>query len=64
MRYHVPDMTCDHCRATVERAVTAADSMATLRIDADARIVEIDTHRNADEMRAALRDAGYETVPA
>jgi copper chaperone len=59
MKFHVPDMSCGHCRATIERAVTTADPAARVAFDGEARTVAIETARPEPEMRAALTEAGY-----
>ncbi|WP_299822527.1 heavy-metal-associated domain-containing protein [uncultured Jannaschia sp.] len=64
MRFHVPDMSCGHCRASIETAVAAADPAARVSFEPQDRMVEIDTARDADVMRATLKDAGFEAAPA
>ena len=64
MKFHVPDMSCGHCRASIERAVAAVDPAAGVTFAPEDRMVEIDTARDADAMGAALRDAGYDAAPA
>jgi len=43
MKFHVPDMSCGHCVATIEKALKAKDPTATLRTDLKARTAEINT---------------------
>ena len=64
MKFHVPDMSCGHCRTTIEKAVAVADPAARVSFDQDARVVEIESARDAGTMRAALKDAGYDAAPA
>jgi copper chaperone len=64
MKFHVPDMSCGHCRTTIEKAVAGADPAARVSFDQAARVVEIDSARDTGAMRAALKDAGYDAVPA
>lgn len=59
MNFHVPDMSCGHCRSTVEKAVTDADPKAVLHFDMEARIVRVDSGLDADAVQSALKDAGY-----
>jgi copper chaperone len=63
MKFHVPDMSCGHCRTSIEKAVAAADPAARVKFDQPGRRVEIDSARDADAMRAALKDAGYDATP-
>ena len=60
MRFHVEDMTCGHCKAAIEQAVTAAGGRATA--DLASKIVtveELGTARAAEVISAE----GYTPVP-
>ena len=59
MKFHLPDMSCGHCVATIEKALKVADPTATLRTNLDARTVEIDTTVSSDAISQALATAGY-----
>lgn len=61
MKYHVEDMTCGHCTATIEKAVAEAGGRA--RTDLASHTVEIE---GLDAARAAevIREAGYTPLPA
>lgn len=59
MKFHVPDMSCGHCVATIENAVKTADPAAILRTDLDARTAEIDTTLSSDAISQVLATAGY-----
>lgn len=64
MRFHVPDMSCGHCKAAIERAMTEADRSAVLSFDMAARSVEIDSGIGAERVQAVLAEAGYPAQPA
>ncbi|WP_299843083.1 heavy-metal-associated domain-containing protein [uncultured Jannaschia sp.] len=64
MKFHVPDMSCGHCRSSIEKAVAAADPTARVSFEPQDRMVQIDTARDEDAMRATLKDAGYDAAPA
>ncbi len=55
----VPDMSCAHCKATIERAVAATDPAARLAVDLPAHRVAVETTIPAAAMIAALEAAGY-----
>lgn len=57
----VPGMSCDHCVATVERAVTAVDGVESVAVDLEAKSVRVDGGEEP-AIRAALADAGYEAA--
>ena len=58
-RFHIADMSCGHCKATVERTVTAIDEDAELDFDMETREVEIDTTASVAALQEALKAAGY-----
>ena len=59
MKFHVPDMSCGHCVATIEKALKAEDPTATLRADLKARTAEINTTVSSDALAQLLTAAGY-----
>lgn len=61
-RFHVPDMSCGHCTAAIEKAIRAADPAAGVSCDLDARIVEVESTLSEAAVSDAIRDAGYEAT--
>ncbi|PCJ73539.1 MAG: heavy metal-binding protein [Rhodobacteraceae bacterium] len=61
--FNIPDMTCGHCKASVEGAILELDSTAKITIDLDTHNVDVDTQTAADAIVAALKTAGYEATP-
>ena len=59
MKFHVPDMSCGHCVATIEKALKAEDPTATLRTDLKARTAEINTTVSSDALAQLLTAARY-----
>lgn len=59
MKFNVPDMSCGHCKATIEKAVTAADEGADLQFDLDARTVEVNSTLDEAALAAILEKEGY-----
>jgi len=55
----VPDMSCGHCKAAIEKAVGGADAGASLSFDMDAREVDIATSLDTDGLLSLLADEGY-----
>ena len=64
MKFHVPDMSCGHCTAAIDKAVKAADVGAEVKADLDSKIVEIASALDAASLRAVLEKAGYPATPA
>ncbi|MEP3048989.1 MAG: heavy-metal-associated domain-containing protein [Roseibium sp.] len=60
MKFKVPDMSCGHCVAAIEKVVLATEPTATISCDLETRTVEIEGPQNHDEIVSAIRDAGYE----
>jgi copper chaperone len=61
--FHVNDMSCNHCVATITRAVKEADDGAEVRIDLGTHRVEIEPRTgSAETLGAAIREAGYTPV--
>jgi copper chaperone len=62
--FEVNDMTCGHCVGTITQALKAADRDATVSIDLPAHRVQIEpAAAGAEELAAAIREAGYTPVP-
>jgi len=60
MKFSVPEMSCGHCTAAIEKAVTAAEPAARATCDLEGRIVEIAGGASAAAIADAIRGAGYE----
>lgn len=61
--YSVPGMSCGHCRAAIIAEVTAIETVATVEVDLDTKLVQI-TGENLDDaaLMAAINDAGYDAL--
>lgn len=59
MRLSIPDMSCGHCKAAVERAVSAADPAAVVVVDLEAHSAEVTTAAPLAKILAALDAEGY-----
>jgi copper chaperone len=63
MRFSVPEMSCGHCKASVENAVLDADDGAVLEFDMAKREVEIDSVLDAQALVGAIIQGGFEATP-
>jgi copper chaperone len=61
--YSVPEMSCGHCKAAIEKAVSEADPKAAISVDLDHRTVSIDSALPQPAILGALNDAGYAATP-
>ena len=59
MKLHIPDMSCGHCVATIERAVKATDPSAILRPDLASHTAGIETSISTAAVIEVLESAGY-----
>lgn len=56
----VGGMTCNHCKANVERALRSINNIYNVRADISTGEVEIDGKINIEKIKAVLDDIGYE----
>ena len=59
MRMTIPDMTCGHCRASVEKAVASAAPGAQVTVDLAARTAEVEGAADEARVIEAVRAAGF-----
>lgn len=59
--YTVTGMTCGHCVQSVSEEIGALDGVTNVAVDLPTGLVTVDSDRAlaADEVRAAVEDAGY-----
>ncbi len=61
--YSVPDISCGHCRDTIERILAPLTGVGAVGVDLDARSVEIDydpDQIDAAQLTAAIESVGYD----
>lgn len=56
---NVPDMTCNHCVATIRKAVAGVDEGARCDVDLDAKRVVVDSALPPSDFVEALEEVGY-----
>ncbi|MGO4909860.1 MULTISPECIES: heavy-metal-associated domain-containing protein [Pseudorhodobacter] len=62
--YHIPDMSCGHCKATVEKTIHGLDPVARIEFDMPARKVAVESNADAAIVTAALAKVGFPASPA
>jgi len=62
--YHVPGITCGHCKSAIESEVGALEGVDSVVVDIDSRQVAVVGSAGDDTIRAAIVEAGYEADPA
>ncbi|WP_433266206.1 heavy-metal-associated domain-containing protein [Actinosynnema sp. CS-041913] len=62
--YTVNGMTCGHCVSSVTEELTAVDGVTSVDVRLDSGAVTVTSTRelSADEVSAAVTEAGYELV--
>jgi copper chaperone CopZ len=62
--FRIEDMTCNHCAATITKAVHALDQAATVEIDLPAKRVRVESPVGPLKLAAAIRGAGFTPAQA
>ena len=60
----VPDMSCSHCKATVEAALGAVPEVGAVTVDLTTRKVQVAGPATAAALLPALDKAGYPATVA
>lgn len=60
----VPDMSCNHCKATVEAALANVADTGAVKVDLTTRKVEVAGTAPTSELLKALDAAGYPATVA
>lgn len=63
----VPDISCDHCKTSIEGAVTDLPGVEKVSVDIAARTVELsfdETEVNLGSIIEAMAEVGYEVPTA
>lgn len=61
-KYAIPQMSCGHCKASVEKAVAGVDPAAKVSVDLTTRHADIISTSTPAALIAALKQAGYEAT--
>ena len=62
---NVPDISCNHCKDTIEGAVGQLEGIETVQVDVEQRTVAVafdETEISLPQIVAALDEAGYEVA--
>lgn len=59
MKFHVPDMSCGHCTAAIEKALKSADAGAEVTTDLTRREVSVVSGLDQEAVLTVLAGAGY-----
>lgn len=59
MKFSVPEMSCAHCTAAIEKAVHEVESSARVICDLESQTVEIHSSQTVESLKSVLAEAGY-----
>ena len=63
LTYSVPGMHCGHCKAAVERELSAVEGVDAVEADLDSKVVVVSGRSLSDDaLREAIEEAGYEAA--
>ena len=63
-KLNVPEMSCGHCKATIEKAVAGVDADARVSVDLENRTGSIESAIADATLIDALKAEGYEATVA
>ncbi len=61
MKFNVPDMSCGHCTAAIEKAILEAESGARIACDLESRTVTVECSLSPESIKSILLEAGYDS---
>lgn len=62
LTFNVPEISCEHCRKSIEGEVSPLDGVQRVSVDLDAKQVTVEGTPARDAVVAAIDRAGYEVV--
>jgi len=57
--FHVPDMTCNHCKMRIEKAVSSLNDIESVNIILDKKLVIVEGDAPEKDIRQAIQNSGY-----
>lgn len=57
--YHVPAISCGHCKQTIETGLADLDGVSTVTVDIEAKSVDVAGTAATESVRRRLDDLGY-----
>ncbi len=58
-KFKVEDMSCNHCKMTIERALSELPDIEYYAVDLESKMVTVATKRDAQDIFDKIRDSGY-----
>tara|TARA_E500000081_G_scaffold89799_1_gene90921 strand:- start:404 stop:613 length:210 start_codon:yes stop_codon:yes gene_type:complete len=63
-KFTVPEISCGHCKQTIEAAITTIDSVENVSVNIDNKLVEVTSNNEIDMalVKNLLDEQGYTVV--
>jgi copper chaperone len=58
----IEGMSCGHCKARVEKALSELDGITSAVVDLEAKTATIEGERSDEILRETIDDAGYDVI--
>lgn len=55
----VPDMTCNHCKMTIQNSVNSVNDVQNVEVNLDNKLVEITGNFEVSDVVSAIQNSGY-----
>ena len=55
----VPDMSCDHCKMRIQKALMGLDGVKSVEVDLESKHVTIAGDIDKEKVVSTIEDAGY-----
>ena len=60
--YEVPDISCGHCKESIESELAGLDGVESVEVDVDGKTVGVTGSAGDEAVRAALDAIGYDVA--
>ena len=61
--FEVPEMSCAHCKETIEGALGKVEGVESAIVDLELRSVSVNGSADRDSLQRAIEEAGYKVTP-
>ena len=58
--FNVPDMSCNHCKMRIEKAMNGSGKVKNLNIDLQSKKVSLESELSENELIELFDNAGYD----
>ena len=58
----VPDMTCQHCKMNISRALKTVSGLKSFDINLDSKLINLKGDFSLNEVRIKIEDLGYTVI--